>query len=297
MIDVVLKVATLPERGGDILASEQLITTGGGFNIMSAVARHGVAVTYAGRPGTGVFSDIARGSLQSEDIDAPISPLEGREMGSCIVLVDDEGERTFITTKGAELELRRCDLDDLDVRAGDYVYVSGYNIVYREIATTVSRWVASLPAGVVVAFDPGARVLDIPKDLLDTVLSRTDWLLCNAREARQMTGEDSLDVVVDSLRTRTGSRGVIVRDGSRGCVVSTKGTGTVRCGGYVVDVVDTNGAGDVHNGVFLAELARATSVVDSARRANAAAAISIGSLGPATCPTRAEVTRWLDTSG
>jgi sugar/nucleoside kinase (ribokinase family) len=51
-------------------------------------------------------------------------------------------------------------------------------------------------------------------------------------------------------------------------------------------VVDTNGAGDVHNGVFLAELSRGTDVIDALRRANVAASIAIGQVGPAACPTR-----------
>ncbi len=36
LIDVVLKIDALPQRGGDALANEKLVTTGGGFNAMSA---------------------------------------------------------------------------------------------------------------------------------------------------------------------------------------------------------------------------------------------------------------------
>jgi sugar/nucleoside kinase (ribokinase family) len=60
--------------------------------------------------------------------------------------------------------------------------------------------------------------------------------------------------------------------------------------GFEVDVVDTNGAGDTHSGVFLAELARGTDVLEAAQRGNAAAAVAISVLGPATCPERDVVT-------
>ena len=43
MVDIVLKIDRVPESGGDVLASEHLITTGGGYNAMSAAARRGVA--------------------------------------------------------------------------------------------------------------------------------------------------------------------------------------------------------------------------------------------------------------
>jgi sugar/nucleoside kinase (ribokinase family) len=62
--------------------------------------------------------------------------------------------------------------------------------------------------------------------------------------------------------------------------------------GFTVEVMDTNGAGDIHDGVFLSELARGTETAEAARRANAAAAMSIGVFGPATCPVRDEVSRW-----
>ena len=63
--------------------------------------------------------------------------------------------------------------------------------------------------------------------------------------------------------------------------------------GFVTDVVDTNGAGDVHNGVFLAELISGHDAFDAARWANAAAAMAISRLGPATGPTRDDVAAWI----
>jgi ribokinase len=53
----------------------------------------------------------------------------------------------------------------------------------------------------------------------------------------------------------------------------------------------------VHNGVLLAELMTGHDVLEAARWANAAAAISISRLGPATCPTRQEVAAWIESRG
>jgi sugar/nucleoside kinase (ribokinase family) len=63
--------------------------------------------------------------------------------------------------------------------------------------------------------------------------------------------------------------------------------------GFTTTVVDTNGAGDVHNGVVIAEVVRGASLEEATLRANAAAAIAIATFGPATCPTRDEVDRLL----
>jgi sugar/nucleoside kinase (ribokinase family) len=60
-----------------------------------------------------------------------------------------------------------------------------------------------------------------------------------------------------------------------------------------VTAVDTTGAGDAHSGVFLAGLAAGLTVGEAARRANAAAALTVTRAGAATSPTRAELHRFL----
>jgi sugar/nucleoside kinase (ribokinase family) len=64
-----------------------------------------------------------------------------------------------------------------------------------------------------------------------------------------------------------------------------------------VVAVDTTGAGDAHSGVFLAGLAAALSPAGAARRANAAAALTVTRAGPATSPTRAELDLFLAAGG
>ena len=66
-------------------------------------------------------------------------------------------------------------------------------------------------------------------------------------------------------------------------------TGTTVVPGFPQDAVDTNGAGDAHTGVLLAEVARGTGWVEACRRANIGGAIKVTRRGPATAPTRAEI--------
>ena len=72
LVDVDLKVASLPERAGDVRAGSQLITTGGGFNAMSAATRHGLPVVYGGRLGRGPFATLATKDLAREGIETPL---------------------------------------------------------------------------------------------------------------------------------------------------------------------------------------------------------------------------------
>jgi sugar/nucleoside kinase (ribokinase family) len=223
--------------------------------------------------------------LLNEGIQLALTSRGDMDLGVCVVLVDDSGERTFITSPGAELTLRADELATLALVGGDIVYVSGYNVVYPEVADTVSQWLRTLPSDVVVAFDPGPRVADIAPHVLARVLERTDWFLCNTAEARLMcTGTDAADFA-RQLREREGFERVVVRDGAQGCASASE-DGLWRAPGFETHVVDTNGAGDVHNGVVIAELMMGTALDEALLRANAAASIAIASFGPATCPTR-----------
>jgi len=295
LIDVVLKVSALPKRAGDALASEQLVTTGGGFNAMSAAARHGVDVIYAGRLGVGPFSSLASSALEGEDIEIPIERNSERDAGICLVLLEPDGERSFVTSPGAEATLRSDDLASLDVREGDVVLVSGYNVMYDDSAEMVLAWVANLPSGVVAVFDPATRMQDIPKANLESVLVASTWLLCNASESAQLSSSDDVVESATLLASMNDQLDVLVRDGKKGCVVAINHESAHVVEGFTAKVVDTNGAGDVHNGVFLAELITGHDVLAAARWANAAAAMSISRLGPATCPTRDEVAEWIET--
>ncbi len=293
LIDVTLRVDALPQRGGDVRSRASLVTPGGGFNVLAAAARQGMATAYGGRLGHGVFAELARAALADEGVAVAANDGGADDLGVCVVIIDGDGERTFVTAPGAELGLRRDSLGALEVRSGDYLYLSGYNLAHPELASVIVPWFESIPADVVVAFDPGARVLDGEPSALSAVLARTDWLLASTSECRALTGTDDAVRAATELRRRV-RRGVVVHDGSSGCLVAAD-DGVERVAAFPVTVVDTNGAGDAHNGVFLAEVARGAPALEAARRANAAAAMAIGSLGPATAPTRASLDAFLAT--
>ena len=294
MIDFSLIIDALPERGGDALSSQRLVTAGGGFNLMSAALRQGVHAVYVGQLGVGRFSDIARAILVDEGIHIALEARGHLDLGVCVVLVDATGERTFVTSPGAELTIRPEDLETISLVDGDVIYVSGYNVVYPEVANTVSDWLGRVPAEVVVAFDPGPRGADIDPVVMGKVLTRADWLLCNAAEARIVSAHADVANAARHLRQQWGFDRVVVRDGADGCVGATD-EGVVRAPGFVTNVVDTNGAGDVHNGVVIAELLKGTPTEEALLRANAAAAIAIASFGPATCPGRDRIDALLRT--
>ncbi len=293
VVDVVLDVPALPEPGGDVLATGSQTTAGGGFNVMAAAARLGLAVAYGGVIGSGPFAELARAACAAERIEMLQPAKPGLDTGFVVSIVDGTGERTFLTSRGAEATLTAADLAPVRAAPGDAVYLSGYGLAHPSNAPALLGWLGRLGEEHLVVFDPGPLAGSLPGDVLDPVLARADWVTCNARESALLTGARDPGDALRLLAGRLPRAGVLVRAGPDGCLLGGRGIAAEHVPGFPVEVVDTNGAGDTHTGAFLAALASGASPAEAVRRANAAAALSVTRRGPATGPTVAELERFL----
>lgn len=276
VIDLVMRIDALPERGSDVLAESASITPGGAFNTLVASARQGLPTVYAGAHGTGPFGDLARAALAREGITVARSPVPDRDTGFDVALVDATAERTFVTSVGAEGQL---DLTGLDLRPTDAIHISGYGLLHPVNRAAILS--TMLPG--TVFYDPGP----LGPDTGDLAI---DWWSGNAREAVVATGIDDPSEAAVALAARA-RVGAVVRLGAEGCIVADPTPQVIS--GFTVEAIDLNGAGDAHVGAFIAGLASGLSAADAARRANAVAAIAVTRHGPADSPTAAETDAFL----
>jgi sugar/nucleoside kinase (ribokinase family) len=293
VVDLVLGVPALPEPGADVLATWAETAAGGGFNVMAAAARQGLAVAYGGVIGTGPFAALALAACAAEGIEMLQPPKPGQDTGFVVSIVDGAGERTFLTSRGAEATLTAADLDAVRPAPGDAVYLSGYGLAHPGNAAALLGLLGRLGDDHVVVFDPGPLAGALPDGVLGPVLARAGWLTCNARESTLLTGEAEPADALTALTTRLPRAGILVRTGPAGCLLGRHGSPTKHIPGFPVLAVDTNGAGDTHTGAFLAALASGAGPAQAARQANAAAALSVTRRGPATGPARAELAQFL----
>lgn len=295
VIDLVLTVPALPDRGADMLASSSRATPGGGFNVMTAAARQGLPVAYGGAHGRGPFGDLARSGLAAAGISVLLPPAAGPDTGIVVSVIDAGGERTFVTSPGAEARLTAADLAAVVPGRRDAVALSGYSLLYPASRSALLGWLPRLGPANQLVVDPGPLAGQIPAAALAAVRGRADWLTCNAREAAILTGQPDPRAAARALGGH-GGRGVIVRLGPDGCLIGRAGDEPVHVPGFAVTAIDTNGAGDTHTGTFIAALARGADHVEAARLANGAAAYSVTLPGPATAPTVAELASFLAAS-
>ncbi|MGI3780745.1 MAG: PfkB family carbohydrate kinase [Janthinobacterium lividum] len=294
LVDVVMYVPHFPVVGGDVLASDAVVATGGGFNVLAAASRQGLPGAYLGPHGTGRFGDQIRADLGAEGIALGRPPSPEDDSGFCIGLIDQAAERTYATHPGVESRLTGELLAGIQLEPDDAVHMSGYDLVYPHRAV-VGPWFAQLPPGHRTWFDPGPIVAEIDTALLHAVLDRADWVSLNATEARALTGGPDAEHAARAWSTTLPlpRSGVLVRDGAAGCWLlesaRPRDARQVRVPFPPFAATDSSGAGDCHLGTFAAALDRGEEPAAAARWANAAAAICVQRVGPATGPTYAEV--------
>jgi ribokinase len=274
-VDLAIELPRLPDRGGDMLAQRSGRGAGGGFNVISAAARLGLPALYAGPHGSGPFGDIVRAALAAEGIAWLQAAQPAIDTGYCVVLIEG-GERTFVTAPGADGLVEAKALAAISYQDGDAIFVSGYDLAYPDAGAAVAEHVAALPNGLLLAFDPGPLIGEIPAARLGPVLQRADLLSLNAREFA-LLGPPSSHLRPAAI--------VVIRSGAEGATVLGLGGERHLVPGVATRVIDSTGAGDVHVGATLAGLARGLSLLEAVLLANRATAFAVGQWGAAAGPT------------
>ena len=286
VLDLVYKVRAIPASGTEAVVDGFFSTPGGGINAMLAARAAGMKIALGGTLGSGPFADTIRELMTAHQIRHIGATHPASDQGSCVVLLEPDGERTFIAYPGAEGQISPTDLTGLEVDGGDWVMLSGYTLYYPGAGPAVAKWVAQLPESVHVLFDPSPLVAEIPAALLKTVVTRADWISSNLDEAAALVGDD--DPVGMAGAMAKGRKGAVLRQGADGALLAVEGR-VDNIAPHQVRVVDSNGAGDCHIGSFIAEISRSGDAVRAVRYANIAAALSTTRAGPATSPNRDEV--------
>ncbi len=170
------------------------------------------------------------------------------------------------------------------------------NVLLLQLETPL----ATVQAAAELAAAAGARVILNPapaRPLPDKLLRRLYLLTPNESEAELLTGvavdnADGAAKAADALLAR-GVQNVIITMGARGALVAGKDLRQV-IPALKVKAVDTTAAGDIFNGTLAVALAEGRSLLDAARFASVAAAISVTRMGAQTsAPVRKEIDRLL----
>jgi ribokinase len=294
--DMIIKVGHIPKPGETILGGEFAMAAGGkGANQAVGAARAGGTVTLIARVGRDMFGDKAVAGFVADGINVDyIVRDKTSPSGVALIFVAGNGENSIAVASGANAKLTPADLAKAKSAFGSS------SVVVLQLETPLK----TVETAAKLAATAGARVILNPapaRPLPDELLRRVYLLTPNESEAEMLTGlpvnnESAAAKAADALLAR-GVQNVIITLGARGAFVAGRQErGLVK--GYKVKPVDTTGAGDVFNGTLAVALAEGKSLLDAARFASAAAAISVTRLGAQTsAPKRNEIEQLLTADG
>jgi len=188
LVDLAVRGEALPAPGGDVWASDEGMHVGGGFNALVAARRMGAQAVSLSPIGQGPYSLLIQQALQRAEITDAGPHIDGIDNGFCIAFTDQSGERTFISTRGAETRAPANAWADFTatMRPGDVLYIDGYLMDHPANRQAAQGALEALPEGVQVILDV-SPVIGIPQGLpaRDVIVSM------NHREAQQIINQSA----------------------------------------------------------------------------------------------------------
>ena len=296
--DMVVKTTHLPAGGETVLGGDFFMNAGGkGANQAVAAARYGKRVVFIAKTGDDLFGRQVRESMKQDGIVTDYVFVDKEHpSGVALITIDSKAENCIVVAGGANMYLSK---DDIDI-AADEIRSAGIVLMQLETPIETVAYAAKMAAeaGVKVVLNPAPA----PAEPLSEELLKNLYLITpNRSEASRITGIDIKDMDSAQRAARAihemGTKNVIITLGSDGALIYD-GNAITLIEAQKVEAVDTTAAGDTFNGVLVSALAEGYSLIDSAREASVAAAISVTRMGaqPAA-PTREEVEAFISAKG
>ena len=269
--DTVLMVRDFPALGG----KERVVSssTHAGGQVATALVtcqRLGLRTRYIGKVGDDEGGKVQLASLKREGVDlryTRVVPHTPNQFGH--ILVDQAtGERTVFWDRDARLTVLPQELTEAAITSARVLHLDGCDV---EAALKAARWARR--AGVLVVAD-----LDTVYKKVERLFPYIDYLIASTKFLPTLTGQaDPFQVLAHiSSEHRIKAPGMTL--GRDGALVYHAGRFHYSPG-FVVETVDTTGAGDVFHGAFIYGLLAGWSIERILDFSNAMAALNCTALG------------------
>jgi sugar/nucleoside kinase (ribokinase family) len=254
--DTITDVIVMPEgpmvRGSDRRAIIRMKPGGSAANHAVWLGSLGMDVTFVSRVAE---ADLA--SSVAYFTSRGVTPLLKGDAelpsGVLISIVDSDGERSFLTDRGANLNLSASDLPDSLLDGTNLVVVSGYAFFTEGPRAAVSALMKEArERKIATAVDPASVgfLREVGPESFLKWTQGTGTIFANLDEALELTGSVDLNLQMQTLG-RFYDR-VVIKRGVAGAAVGSRRGVQLSMPAPMSDVVDTTGAGDAFAAAFLA---------------------------------------------
>lgn len=253
---------------------------GDAMNEASVLARLGIRTRLATKLGNDFLAQIVLDHCKREGIDVSavkVDPVIGTTVG--IAVIGDQDDRRIIpVAEGRSTDLfEESDVDPAIFREAKVVSFGSMFVVPKftpEVMAHVFREIKE--AGCILCADVKMSGTERIEDIA-CALPYVDYLFPNFAEARLLTGETDPRRVAQRFLD-AGLKTVVLKLGEPGCYIRSS-TEELWVPSYIVDAVDSTGAGDTFAAGFISGLVRDLSLKECAKLACAASSICVQHVG------------------
>lgn len=281
--DVLIRTNNEVLKGGDSFGEVLLTPGGSAANVAVWARRCGLETHFVGKIGRDRLGELAREDLNREGVVHHFIQTDAHLTGSVAVFVDQTGERSMVSGRGADFFLLPQELPKSVINRCSSLHLTAWSF-FTDPPRTAARLAAEIArAGHhLISFDPASFQM-IEEMGVDTFWSYVKDLgikvfLPNYEEGRVLTNRyEPLDIAANLAEQLSGAT-IILKLDADGALVLHEGQHTI-IPPATNNLVDATGAGDSFAGAYLAHFARHGSVVEAARFATRVAAWVIEHLG------------------
>ena len=276
----------MPNKGE--LARVDTVTIHNGGNAMTAainLTKLGVETRMVGKVGCDLFGSFLEERLIAHGVDTRgLAKDQGSNSSVSIVLLDNNGERSFLHTVGTNGTFSESDIDYSIIDECDLVFLTGtYLMDTFDGAETALFLKKCKEMGKTTFLDVCWDAKGRWAEVLDPAMPYIDFFMPSIDEAVNIAGCESLEEMADTFMSK-GVRNVVIKTGKTGSYMrlagETEGKTFPSLGG--VTAVDTTGAGDSFCSGFLSAYARDLSPEECIRIANTTGAMCVTAKGATT---------------
>ena len=287
-MDLVTRTPRIPAIGQTLIGTAFETTPGGkGANQAVSAARLGARVAMVAKVGDDAYGPALIENLKRARVDTAGMTQTPGSSGLAPMFVAEDGLNAIVVVPGANAKMDRATVDS----HADLIRSAGMVLCQLEIPMDTLSYTLEFcaKAGVPVMLDPAPAAA-----LPDAVWSQVAWFTPNETEAAFYVGDGAEAEESARRLLAKGLRGVVLKRGGDGAYVAVAGGKAEWVRPFKVEAIDTVAAGDCFNGAFAVALLEGNDPWQSARFANAAAAICVTRKGAAaSMPTRAEVDEFM----
>ncbi len=269
--DTLLVVPHFPAYAGKVPFDEEILSPGGQVaSAMVTCSRLGLRVKYIGTVGDDDRGRIQMASLRETGINLDnVQVRKGCANQSAYIVIDrSTGERTVLWRRPESLRLAPEEIAPEQITCARLLHIDGHDTPAVARAAEIARR-ASIPVTVDV---------DTIYHGFERVLPNIDYLLASSEFPGQWTQESDPFKALEAMQNEYGMYFAGMTLGAHGALARVGGR-FIYSPAYVVNCVDTTGAGDVFHGAFCYAVLERFSMLEALDFSNAMAALNCTALG------------------